>query len=180
MLFIVMQLRLNGIVEQMKTQLITWLKGSRGEWYVIAQVALCILVVFGPRSVQVLPVWEGVLSVITTVAGAVLLFVGAVFSGTGLLLHGPGISPLPDPKEGVEFIEKGPYRIVRHPIYSGLIFMAFGWGLWIHGILTLFYALLLSVLFDFKTRREERMLLERYPAYKEYRERVRKLLPFVY
>ena len=40
----------------------------------------------------------------------------------------------------------GPHhRLVRHPIYSGGIFVAFGWALWVRGWLTLAYALILFV-----------------------------------
>lgn len=58
--------------------------------------------------------------------------------------------------------------------------MAFGWGLWVHGWLTLGYALLLFVFFDLKSSREERWLREKFPGYDAYRRRVRKLIPFIY
>ena len=74
----------------------------------------------------------------------------------------------------------GAYRLVRHPIYSGLAAMAFGWGMWVHGWLTLGYALILFVFFDCKSRREERWLREKFPEYAAYQRRVRKLIPFVY
>jgi protein-S-isoprenylcysteine O-methyltransferase Ste14 len=40
--------------------------------------------------------------------------------------------------------------------------------------------LLLLVFFDIKSRREEAWLLARFPAYRDYRRRVRKLMPFIY
>ena len=63
---------------------------------------------------------------------------------------------------------------------SGLTFIAFGWGFWLHSWLTIGYALALFVFFDVKSRYEERLLLEKFPEYAAYRKRVRKLVPFVY
>jgi protein-S-isoprenylcysteine O-methyltransferase Ste14 len=74
----------------------------------------------------------------------------------------------------------GPYRLVRNPIYSGLIFGAFGYALWVNGWLTLGYALLLFIFFDIKSRKEERWLAEKFPDYGAYQQRVRKLIPWVY
>ena len=93
---------------------------------------------------------------------------------------GKNLTPLPRPKENATLVVSGAYRLVRHPIYSGITFMAFGWGLWLHSWLTIGYALLLFAFFDIKSRREERWLEEKFPEYAVYRKRVRKLVPFVY
>jgi protein-S-isoprenylcysteine O-methyltransferase Ste14 len=77
-------------------------------------------------------------------------------------------------------VETGPYGWVRHPIYSGLILAAFGWALIAQGWLTLLWAVVLLVFFDIKSRREERWLMARFPAYASYRKRVRKLIPLIY
>ena len=42
------------------------------------------------------------------------------------------------------------------------------------------WAALLLVFFDIKSRREEAWLVARFPAYADYRRRVRKLIPFIY
>jgi protein-S-isoprenylcysteine O-methyltransferase Ste14 len=93
---------------------------------------------------------------------------------------GHNLTPLPRPKDDATLVVTGAYRLVRHPIYSGLTAMAFGWGMWVHGWLTLGYALLLFAFFDLKSRREERWLMEKFPDYAAYQRRVRKLIPFVY
>src|SRR5262249_36216876 len=33
-------------------------------------------------------------------------------------------------KQDHELVTRGPYRFVRHPIYSGLLLMALGWAIW--------------------------------------------------
>ncbi|VAW42845.1 hypothetical protein MNBD_CHLOROFLEXI01-2476 [hydrothermal vent metagenome] len=77
-------------------------------------------------------------------------------------------------------VEHGAYRWVRHPIYSGLIFGAFGLALLRGGTLSLLYALILFIFFDIKSRKEESWLREKYADYTAYQQRVRKLIPFIY
>jgi protein-S-isoprenylcysteine O-methyltransferase Ste14 len=58
--------------------------------------------------------------------------------------------------------------------------VALGWLLIHPYALVLLYVLALFIFFEFKTQREERWLLEKFPAYSEYRNRVKKLIPWVY
>jgi protein-S-isoprenylcysteine O-methyltransferase Ste14 len=113
-------------------------------------------------------------------AGGFLLLSGTLLAACAAFNLGRNLTPLPFPRENATLIISGAYRFVRHPIYSGLIFMAIGWGLWRHSWLTIGYALLLFIFFDIKSRLEERMLTERFPEYAEYRKRIRKLIPIVY
>jgi protein-S-isoprenylcysteine O-methyltransferase Ste14 len=85
-------------------------------------------------------------------------------------------------KEDHELIRRGPYRLVRHPIYSGILLAAFGTflallptlqGLICMGFLTL--GLRLKSLF------EERILSQKFPdQYPQYRREVKALVPFIY
>ena len=157
-----------------------WWHGKRGEWYVVLQVGLFILVAAGPHTWPGLPVWSPNWLRLGTVGGVLLFLGGALLAVAGALSLGRNLTPLPRPKDDAALVVAGAYRLVRHPIYSGLVAMAFGWGLWVHGLLTLGYALLLFVFFDLKSRREERWLRERFPEYAAYQRRVRKLIPFLY
>jgi protein-S-isoprenylcysteine O-methyltransferase Ste14 len=74
-------------------------------------------------------------------------------------------------KEGHELVQSGPYRYVRHPIYSGLLLMILGTGLasgQVHGLLAFPIAL---VSFWIKSRVEEQWMTaefgERYATYKK-------------
>ena len=157
-----------------------WWKGAKGQWYVVAQVVIFGFIVVGPRSVRRLPVWSEPFAAMATVVGVALLVAGATLAVWGVLALGTNLSVLPYPKEGSTLVESGPYRIVRNPIYSGLILGSFGLALTAHSWLSLVYALALLVLFDLKTRREERWLRERYPGYADYQHRVKKLLPWIW
>lgn len=157
-----------------------WWKGSRGEWYVVVQVFLFALIAFGPRTLPGLPAWTPPWTWIASAVGGLLIAWGGALSIAGVLRLGPDLTPLPYPKECAHLVQTGPYAIVRHPIYSGLITAAFGWGLFVHGWLTLVYALALFVLFDLKVRPEERWLREKYSDYPDYQKRVKKLIPWIY
>jgi protein-S-isoprenylcysteine O-methyltransferase Ste14 len=151
--------------------------GPRGEAYVVIQLALMALVAFGPRTYPGLPAWPG--SVIS-VAGIALLAVGVLLAIVGIAALGRNLTATPRPKPGATLVERGPYRLVRHPMYAGAVLAAFGWALAINGWLTLGYAVALFVFFDVKARREERWLREEIPGYAAYACRVRKLIPFIY
>jgi protein-S-isoprenylcysteine O-methyltransferase Ste14 len=76
-------------------------------------------------------------------------------------------------------VTTGPYGIVRHPIYSGGIGIAYGWALVAQGWLTLVYATLPFLFLEIKSAREERWLVEKFPDYESYRRKVPKLVPFL-
>jgi protein-S-isoprenylcysteine O-methyltransferase Ste14 len=157
-----------------------WWRGAKGEWYVVVQILIFLLVAFGPRNLPGWPAWPAPWAAIASAAGAVLVVAGGLLAVAGVLRLGSNLSVLPYPKDGAPLVETGPYRIVRNPIYSGLILAAFGWGLFVHGWLTLLYAAVLFAFFDIKSRVEERWLCERFPDYAGYQGRVRKLIPWVY
>ena len=157
-----------------------WWTGARGEWLVVGQLVLMGLVFFGPRTLAGRPAWAFPLPQGCTAAGCFLMVAGGALLAAGILRLGRALTPLPFPREGAGLVQTGPYGLVRHPMYGGGLVLAFGWALFVHGWMTLAYAVLLLVFLDLKSRREERWLAEKFPEYGEYQRRVRKLIPFVY
>lgn len=155
-----------------------WWKGARGEWLVAVQVLLMGLVFLGPRTVAGQPTWPFPLPHACPVLGGVLMALGAALLVAGLFRLGRGLTPLPYPKADLRLVQTGPFALVRHPMYSGGIVLALGWALFVQGWLTLGYVAVLFL--DVKSRREERWLAEKFPAYGAYQKRVRRLIPFVY
>ena len=157
-----------------------WWKNTRGEWYVVVQTILFALIAFGPGWIDVrldLPEpWRAA----AMIAGLILGASGLLLALAGLWRLGDNLSILPHPKDGATLVQSGAYRIVRHPIYSGLIVGAAGWALMNASLLTLVYAVILLAFFDIKSRREERWLARKFPDYAAYQTRVRKLIPFIY
>ena len=157
-----------------------WWKGSHGEWYVVAQIALIVLVFFGPRNFPALPIWAAPFTWLGSIGGGIILLAGILLLAVAIFRLGSNLTAVPYPKDQGALIETGPYRLVRHPMYCGGILIAFGWGLLVHGWLTLGYAGIMLVFFDVKSRREEQWLKAKFSGYGEYQKRVRKLIPFVY
>lgn len=157
-----------------------WWRGNRGEWYVVIQAALFVLVILGPRTFPGLPAWPPGAQLPALLFGGALLLAGALLALWGAASLGRNLTPLPHPKDDARLVETGAYRLVRHPIYGGIILMAYGWGLLAQGFLTLAYATLVLIFLDLKSRREERWLVERFPGYDDYRKSVRKLIPYIY
>jgi len=157
-----------------------WWKGKHGEWYVVAQMAFLVLVIFGPRNIPAWPRWTPPFTWLGSIGGGLLVPTGIFMLVAAMIRLGSNLTAVPYPKDDGTLIETGPYRFVRHPIYCSLLFIALGWASLVHGWLTIGYAIIILVFFDFKSRREEEWLIEKFPVYREYQKRVRKLIPFVY
>jgi protein-S-isoprenylcysteine O-methyltransferase Ste14 len=148
--------------------------------YLVVQAGLFLLLAFGPRSFQGFTEWSTPFALIASVGGTVLFISGLILATTGVIHLGRNFTPLPVPKKSATLVVTGAYKFVRHPIYSGIICMAFGCGLWLRSWLTIIYALLLFVFFDVKSLYEERLLEEKFPEYATYKKWAKKLLPYIY
>jgi protein-S-isoprenylcysteine O-methyltransferase Ste14 len=72
---------------------------------------------------------------------------------------------------GQKVISSGPYRFVRHPMYSGLVLMMLAIGFALGSYLTVLPALLKIPLLMYRLQDEERVLREELPGYIEYSRR---------
>jgi protein-S-isoprenylcysteine O-methyltransferase Ste14 len=115
-------------------------------------------------------------------------WIGIAMMAAGLALGlwsrhalGASFTPFPRPVEsGGDAVTHGPYRFVRHPMYVAILVAFAGWALVWGSLAGAVATALLLVFFDLKARREERWLEQSYPAYADYRRRVRKFVPLLY
>ncbi len=156
-----------------------WWRGQKGEWYVVVQFILFGLIAIAPL-LPGLPRWGTPWSILTLIIGLGLFLPGAALVLSGLINLGRNLSPLPHPKEDAQMVETGAYKIVRHPIYSGIILGAIGYALFTTSLLTLILSFILFLFFDLKSRREETQLTHKFSQYAAYQKRVKKLIPFIY
>ena len=150
--------------------------GSRGQGWVVLQLAcMAGAAIAGWLS-------PGAASDLMTIAGLGLMVVGGAVAASGLLelQRAAALTPLPYPRPEGRLVESGAYRLVRHPIYGGLILMTLGWAAVRASPLALAAAIALAVVFDLKRRREEAWLLAQHPGYRDYQHRTRALIPGVY
>jgi protein-S-isoprenylcysteine O-methyltransferase Ste14 len=154
--------------------------GPQGEGWVYLQVVCIGLVVLGALlapgiAVGGSPGTFGVVGDVIIVAALALIVWGLV-----TLRAARALTAVPYPVADGELVETGPYRFVRHPIYSGLILAAAGASISRESLAAGIATIALAVVLDLKRRREEGWLLERYSGYAAYRTRTRALVPFLY
>lgn len=83
-------------------------------------------------------------------------------------------------KQGHELIRTGPYRFVRHPIYTGLLVMCLGTAVEIGQMRCWLGLIVVFVGFWIKLSQEEQLLLRHFPdEYPLYRKQVKALVPWL-
>ncbi|HTH62289.1 MAG TPA: isoprenylcysteine carboxylmethyltransferase family protein [Paraburkholderia sp.] len=76
-------------------------------------------------------------------------------------------------KRGHKVVDSGPYAIVRHPMYAAAMLFFIGTPLMLGSWWGLACMPLLTAALGYRAVREERVLVEGLPGYREYRQRVR-------
>jgi len=113
-------------------------------------------------------------------AAAVLCVAGLAFALWARLTLGRNWSGVVTLKEGHELMKRGPYRFVRHPIYSGMLTMFFATALAQRHIAGFAGVLLMFASFWIKLGREEKLMLQQFPEqYRAYQQRAKRIIPFV-
>jgi protein-S-isoprenylcysteine O-methyltransferase Ste14 len=121
------------------------------------------------------PLWLGLL-------GFILILLGYAFAGWAFVenrFFSSVVRIQTDRGHGV--CDSGPYRILRHPGYSGNILPLIGIVLALNSVWTLIPAVVALVITVVRTELEDRTLQEELPGYVEYARRVRyRLIPWIY
>lgn len=136
-----------------------------------AQFVLLAVIVFAPSD----PAWA--VPELLRIAGWLIAGagVGAIVWGASSL--GRGITPHPAPTPDATLRTDGPYRYVRHPIYSGVLLFAAGITLASASALKAAAFVLLLVVLSIKARFEEGLLAEHFPGYESYARRTPRFVP---
>lgn len=110
----------------------------------------------------------------------VLIVVGLGFSAWGRAWLGPNWSAEVTVKHDHELVRSGPYALVRHPIYTGLLLALIGTALGVgNGRALVGLALIVGALLR-KVAIEERFMSEQFgEAHARYRAEVPALIPFL-
>ena len=113
-----------------------------------------------------------------------LSYLGLITAGIGFILIlvalvqiGSKISPFPSPMRGAKLVTSGAFAFARHPIYSGILFAAFGLSIWLGSGYKLLISLLFYFIFFLKSRYEENRLLDSFPEYETYRRNTGRFFP---
>jgi protein-S-isoprenylcysteine O-methyltransferase Ste14 len=74
----------------------------------------------------------------------------------------------------------GPYKLIRHPMYTSLLVLG---AVWIINDFSVFRLVVFIILFAdliFKMYYEEKFLTESFPDYAEYKKHTKKIIPFLF
>jgi protein-S-isoprenylcysteine O-methyltransferase Ste14 len=158
-----------------------WWRGNRGEYWVIAQgVLLLVFALIPPNRPNSIELDSSVWQYTSWILTAIFSILAIVFLGRSLFDLGQNLTPLPHPRDEGQLVKTGIYGIVRHPLYSGVIYLALAYASrqmsWVH----LVGSIVLFVFFDAKSRIEEVWLIEKFSDYSNYATSVKKLIPWIY
>ena len=154
--------------------------GAQRLRYSLLLLAGCFLLFKGyrmsyPLSARVIPHVE-----ILAWAGVILCAAGLGFCLWARLTLGRNWSGTVTLKEEHELVVRGPYRLVRHPIYTGLLAMSLGTFIMSGRVAGIIGLVMMFISFWIKLRDEEEIMLKQFPEqYASYQQRVRRLVPFV-
>ena len=102
----------------------------------------------------------------------------------------PGISALlynrignfrvyPELRPGYELITKGPYNYIRHPMYTSVIMMMLGIAIYLNAPLNYLGLCITIVSVTLKALKEEHLIAEEHPLYKDYMSRTTRFIPYI-
>lgn len=117
-----------------------------------------------------------------TIAGLALMTGGTIFRVWCIRTLGKFFTTTVKTQKAQRIITSGPYRVVRHPSYSGAFIAAVGSAVFMHAdIAVVLNFVVLFTVYYFRIKAEEETLTGEFgEAYISYRSRTKKLIPFLY
>jgi len=109
-----------------------------------------------------------------------IMVAGILLGAWSLITFKFNVNIFPDVRKNQKLILVGPYRLIRHPMYSAVLMITLAWVLNRIDVLSITLWIALLVILNLKIRYEESQLIEKFPKYKEYIQRSKKLIPFVF
>jgi len=149
-------------------------RGSRVLITFAILVSMLIAFYFGYANVGGLPDW-------IFYVGIFLMFLGVLVRQYAIAILGRFFSLSVEIAEDQKVVDKGPYRLVRHPSYTGVLITSIGLGLAVQSLGALLVLLLFfGISFGYRMYVEERTLLSALGQdYASYMKKTKRLVPFI-
>jgi protein-S-isoprenylcysteine O-methyltransferase Ste14 len=180
--------------------LVAWALGARGakesrrrpprgkQWAFVALVAVGVALMVsrwggwtGGASATWLTATLWPFSAARAVAAVILSYTGLAVALWARASLGRNWSAIPELKRGHELVTHGPYAVVRHPIYTGLLLMFGAIALFWDTPAGLFLLLVAVVGIQLKLTREETLLAGEFPEqWPAYHARTKRVLPLLW
>ena len=142
-------------------------------WWVTVQMALSLVILWVGVT------WQGTRCAVCMTLGALCWVYAGWVGVTGVRDLGKNRTTRPTPVESGELVTHGIYSRLRHPLYSAVMAMGFGWALFWSSVAAAILATVLAVFLRFKARHEESMLRDCYPGYAAYAKQVPAFVPLL-
>jgi len=114
-------------------------------------------------------------------AGILILFMGVFLGLWAILTMQIGnFNIVPDVPHNGKMVARGPYKYIRHPMYSAVLLVALSLVLNHFTLLRMILWLVLLADLIIKMTYEEKLLSKHYREYSQYQQQTRKLIPFIY
>ncbi len=113
--------------------------------------------------------------------GIIIMIFGIMVRQWSIAVLGRFFSPTIGVQEGQKVVDRGPYRLVRHPSYTGILLILVGVGLAFQSLAAILVILLIfSVAYGYRMNEEEKVLaLELGDEYVKYAKRTKRLIPYL-
>jgi protein-S-isoprenylcysteine O-methyltransferase Ste14 len=112
--------------------------------------------------------------------GAVLFALGLGFATWARVHIGRNWGTPMTQKVEPELVTSGPYQLVRHPIYSGILVAGLGTAVALTWLWLIAVALA-GIYFVYSAKVEERYMIQQFPdAYRTYKRSTKMIVPFVF
>ena len=158
---------------------------KRGPWWILWRVVVALFVILFVHYNR-----SGALSFFRfsfqsffsfLIPGSVLTLLG-LFGAIWARFHlGRNWSGYITYKEDQTLVTTGPYRYIRHPIYTSMILMFIGTILYDGSLFTSIIFLILTIDFVLRTKKEEKIMIRLFgEKYMDYMKRTKRLIPLVY
>ena len=137
---------------------------------------LLVTIQFILLTIFYIPVFTSVFNVpfIIKYLGVIVSILGFLIIVIAILQLSKNLTPFPTPKENGSLINTGLYKYVRHPIYSGIFLAAIGIAFYTGSYRQLAISFILLILFYYKSKYEESLLIEKYNEYENYKKGTRR------
>ena len=113
------------------------------------------------------------------------IFRGLIFFGLALAtwsiweMRKSGLTAMPDPQPQIRLIKSGPYKLIRHPMYTSLFIVLIPIVVFNFSIASLIVLIVFSINQLLKIKFEEKLLCDKISEYRIYMKKTWRLIPWL-
>ena len=149
-------------------------RGSGLFLFAMLFISIAIAYYFAGANIAMLPSW-------VFYPGIILMILGIIFRQWSIAVLGRFFSATVGTQEGQKVVNRGPYRFIRHPSYTGVLLTLIGLGLALQsGGAVIALILLFCLAYGYRIHTEEKVLIsELGEEYIVYKKKTKRLIPYI-